>query len=49
MLEFSQLGFDIAAAFLLVIAPRLGVFYVAAHTLAGGRAEGISSSFAQLL
>ena len=34
-----------AAAFLLAIAPGPGIFYVAARTLAGGRAEGLASSF----
>jgi threonine/homoserine/homoserine lactone efflux protein len=34
-----------AAAFLLAITPGPGIFYVAARTLAGGRAEGIASTF----
>lgn len=33
-----------AAALLLAITPGPGIFYVAARTLAGGRAEGIASS-----
>lgn len=49
MLEFSQLDLDVATAFLLVIAPEFGVFFVAVHTLADGCADGISSNFAQLL
>jgi threonine/homoserine/homoserine lactone efflux protein len=34
-----------AAAFLLAITPGPGIFYVLARTLAGGRREGILSSF----
>jgi threonine/homoserine/homoserine lactone efflux protein len=34
----------LAAALLLAITPGPGLFYVAARTLAGGRAEGIASS-----
>lgn len=34
-----------AAALLLAVTPGPGIFYVAARTLAGGRAEGIASSF----
>ena len=34
-----------AAALLLALTPGPGIFYVAARTLAGGRAEGIASSF----
>jgi len=34
-----------AAALLLAATPGPGIFYVAARTLAGGRAEGIASSF----
>lgn len=33
-----------AAAFILAVTPGPGIFYVAARTLAGGRAEGIASS-----
>src|SRR6476469_4072933 len=33
-----------AAALLLAITPGPGIFYVAARTLAGGRAEGVASS-----
>lgn len=33
-----------AAAFFLAVTPGPGIFYVAARTLAGGRAEGIASS-----
>ena len=35
----------LAAAFLLAVMPGPGIFYVAARTLAGGRAEGVVSSF----
>ena len=45
MPELSQLALYIAAAFLLAITPGPGIFYVAARTLAGGRMEGIASSF----
>jgi len=45
MPDFAQLALYIAAAFLLAITPGPGIFYVAARTLAGGRAEGIASSF----
>ena len=45
MPDLSQLAIYSAAAFLLAITPGPGIFYVAARTLAGGRAEGIASSF----
>jgi threonine/homoserine/homoserine lactone efflux protein len=45
MLEFTQLALFFAAAFVLAITPGPGIFYVAARTLAGGRSEGIASSF----
>jgi threonine/homoserine/homoserine lactone efflux protein len=45
MPDISQLVLYLAAAFLLAITPGPGIFYVAARTLAGGRAEGIASSF----
>lgn len=45
MPELSQLALYIAAALLLAITPGPGIFYVAARTLAGGRREGIASSF----
>lgn len=44
MLDLSQLALFFAAAFVLAITPGPGIFYVAARTLAGGRAEGIASS-----
>src|SRR5215203_3013314 len=45
MPELTQLALFFAAAFILAITPGPGIFYVAARTLAGGRAEGIASSF----
>jgi threonine/homoserine/homoserine lactone efflux protein len=45
MPETTQLALFFAAALLLAVTPGPGIFYVAARTLAGGRAEGIASSF----
>lgn len=45
MPELTQLALYLAAAFVLAITPGPGLFYVAARTLAGGRAEGVASSF----
>jgi threonine/homoserine/homoserine lactone efflux protein len=45
MLDITQLALFSAAAFLLAVTPGPGIFYVAARTLSGGRAEGIASSF----
>lgn len=45
MTELSQFALYVAAAFLLAVTPGPGIFYVAARTLAGGRAEGVASSF----
>ncbi|MEO3475059.1 LysE family translocator [Roseomonas sp. CAU 1739] len=45
MPEPTQFAFFFAAALLLAITPGPGIFYVAARTLAGGRAEGVASSF----
>lgn len=45
MIEPTQLALYIAAALVLAITPGPGIFYVAARTLAGGRAEGVASSF----
>ncbi|WAP66735.1 LysE family translocator [Jiella pelagia] len=45
MLDLSQLSLYLVAALLLAVTPGPGIFYVAARTLAGGRAEGIASSF----
>ncbi len=45
MPDLTQLALYFAAALLLAITPGPGIFYVAARSLAGGRAEGIASSF----
>src|SRR6478735_6991639 len=44
MPDLSQFALFLAAAFVLAITPGPGIFYVAARTLAGGRAEGVASS-----
>lgn len=49
MPDFSQLVLFVAAATLLAITPGPGIFYVAARALAGGRAEGVASSFGTAL
>jgi threonine/homoserine/homoserine lactone efflux protein len=45
MPDMTQLALFCAAAFVLAVVPGPGIFYVAARTLAGGRAEGMASSF----
>ena len=45
MPDLTQLALYFAAAFVLAVTPGPGIFYVAARTLAGGRAEGMASSF----
>jgi threonine/homoserine/homoserine lactone efflux protein len=40
----TQFALFLAAALLLAVTPGPGIFYVAARTLAGGRAEGVASS-----
>ncbi|CAN7761366.1 LysE family translocator [Mesorhizobium sp. LjNodule214] len=45
MPELTPLALYLAAASVLAITPGPGIFYVAARTLAGGRREGIASSF----
>jgi len=45
MFDPGQFALYLAAALILAITPGPGIFYVAARTLAGGRAEGIASSF----
>jgi threonine/homoserine/homoserine lactone efflux protein len=45
MLDTTQLALYLAAALVLAITPGPGIFYVAARTLAGVRAEGVASSF----
>lgn len=44
MPDLPQFALYLAAALLLAITPGPGLFYVAARTLAGGRAEGVASS-----
>jgi threonine/homoserine/homoserine lactone efflux protein len=45
MPDLPQLALYFVAAFALAVTPGPGIFYVAARTLAGGRAEGVASSF----
>ncbi len=45
MPDLSQFALYVAAALLLAVTPGPGIFYVAARSLAGGRAEGVASSF----
>jgi threonine/homoserine/homoserine lactone efflux protein len=45
MLDPTRLSLFCVAALLLAVTPGPGIFYVAARTLAGGRAEGVASSF----
>jgi threonine/homoserine/homoserine lactone efflux protein len=45
MPDLTQLAVFLAAALLLAVTPGPGIFYVAARTLAGGREEGVASSF----
>src|SRR3954463_7504076 len=45
MLDLTQFALYCAAALVLAVTPGPGIFYVAARTLAGGRAEGVASSF----
>ena len=45
MINPMQLALYVVAALVLAATPGPGIFYVAARTLAGGRAEGIASSF----
>jgi threonine/homoserine/homoserine lactone efflux protein len=45
MIGLTQFSLFLGAAFLLAVTPGPGIFYVAARTLAGGRAEGVASSF----
>jgi threonine/homoserine/homoserine lactone efflux protein len=45
MPDYTQFALYFGAALLLALTPGPGIFYVAARTLAGGRAEGIASSF----
>lgn len=45
MPDLAQVAIFVAAATVLALTPGPGIFYVAARTLAGGRAEGVASSF----
>ena len=45
MPDITQFALFLAAALLLAVTPGPGIFYVAARTLAGGRAEGLASSY----
>src|SRR3712207_1512475 len=45
MPDLTQFALYFAAAFVLAVTPGPGIFYVAARTLSGGRAEGVASSF----
>ena len=45
MPDLTQFALYFAAALVLAVTPGPGIFYVAARTLAGGRAEGVASSF----
>ncbi|TCZ55950.1 LysE family translocator [Roseicella aquatilis] len=44
MPDLTQLALYLAATLLLAVTPGPGIFYVAARSLAGGRAEGVASS-----
>ncbi|AWN47490.1 RhtB family transporter [Methylobacterium terrae] len=44
MLDPTSLALYVAAASVLAVTPGPGLFYVAARSLAGGRAEGVASS-----
>lgn len=44
-MDFATLALFFAAALAIAISPGPGIFYVAARTLAGGRSEGLASSF----
>src|SRR5580704_5763077 len=45
MLDSQTFPLFLAAALLVALTPGPGIFYVAARTLAGGRSEGLASSF----
>jgi threonine/homoserine/homoserine lactone efflux protein len=45
MLELQTFPLFLAAALLVALTPGPGILYVAARTLAGGRSEGLASSF----
>ncbi len=41
----TEFAFFVAAALVVALTPGPGIFYVAARTIAGGRAEGLASTF----
>jgi threonine/homoserine/homoserine lactone efflux protein len=45
MPDLAHFALYFASALLLAVTPGPGIFYVAARTLAGGRGEGVASSF----
>ena len=45
MIEAGAFLLFLVAALLIAVTPGPGIFYVAARTLAGGRSEGLASSF----
>jgi threonine/homoserine/homoserine lactone efflux protein len=45
MIDPQNFTLFLAAALLVAITPGPGIFYVAARTIAGGRSEGLASSF----
>ena len=49
MPDITEFVLYLAAASLLAVTPGPGIFYVAARSLAGGRAEGIASSLGTAL
>ena len=49
MPDISQFVLYLTAALVLAATPGPGIFYVAARSLAGGRAEGVASSFGTAL
>jgi threonine/homoserine/homoserine lactone efflux protein len=49
MFDLVSFALFLGAALLVALSPGPGIFYVAARTLAGGRGEGIASSFGTAL
>lgn len=49
MLDLRLFGLFLPAAFVLAVTPGPGIFYVLTRTLAGGRREGVLSSFGTFL
>lgn len=45
MSDYQTFALFLAAALLVAVTPGPGIFYVAARALAGGRSEGLASSF----